>query len=76
MVKIDPRWLRLEADARRRRRGVVHVYPVADLQEHVTDSLGYPWCGCAPRVSYEGEGILVVHNSYDGRELVEEHGVQ
>ena len=47
----------------------IHVLPVSDLKEHTeTDD-----CECKPRVEYVGEGgKVVIHNSYDGREIVEE----
>ena len=30
------------------------------------------FCGCEPRLIYESGTIIVVHNSYDGREAIEE----
>ena len=50
-----------------------HVVPVDDLREHVETGDG---CWCQPRIQPQGDGrYLVVHNSEDGRELVERHGV-
>lgn len=50
----------------------VHVYPLADLVDHDTDTEG---CVCGPRVecvpSDSGDGWLVVHASLDGREANE-----
>lgn len=47
---------------------VVHVKPVNDLSPH-RDSAD---CPCRPRVEQvEGGGIVVVHNSFDGREITE-----
>lgn len=47
----------------------VHVLPVHDLKEH-TESED---CACHPRVSFvDGGGKVVVHNSYDGREFLEQ----
>ena len=43
---------------------VYHVVPVNDLREHVTDGLT---CWCKPTLD---DGVIV-HNSMDGRELVE-----
>lgn len=43
-----------------------HVHPSNDVREHVTDSV---LCPCMPRVLEDGD--LVVHNSYDGREIGE-----
>lgn len=43
----------------------IHVFPVADLKEHVVD--GAP-CWCRPCTNEHG---VVVHNSLDGREKYE-----
>lgn len=44
-----------------------HVYPVNDMRSHVTEG---ELCPCLPRVRrVDGEDAVVVHNSYDGREL-------
>ena len=45
---------------------VYHVIPVDDFWEH-EESEG---CMCKPRI--EENGKLIVHNSYDGREIIEE----
>ena len=46
----------------------IHVLPVNDLREHVESED----CWCHPRIERVGDdGWLVVHNSADGRELVE-----
>lgn len=52
----------------------IHVLPVNDLHEHFSD--GTP-CLCMPTTEpvYEGKrfcGNLIVHNSWDGREIWEE----
>lgn len=54
--------------------GDLHVVPVRDLREHEETR----WCWCAPRLERpEPAGlVIVIHNSADGRELVEEHGLQ
>lgn len=57
-----------------------HVTPVDDLQKHELTRT----CWCRPKIETSDpetgipypEGALVVHNSADGRELVEEHGLQ
>lgn len=50
---------------------VWHVYPVGDLKPHVTR---VPICHCNPKLQVQDNGGLVVtHNSYDGREM-EEYG--
>lgn len=51
----------------------IHVYPVDDHVEHVTD--GEEGCICGPRVEIverdQGLAWLVVHHSLDGREAQE-----
>jgi hypothetical protein len=56
-----------------RNSGDVHVTPIGDLREHEL-SLA---CWCAPLLKkVDGAtAFLVVHHAMDGRELVEEHGV-
>lgn len=44
-----------------------HVLPVGDLKKH-TESYT---CECKPIVEHEGGNIIVIHNSFDGREGVE-----
>ena len=46
----------------------VHVYPLDDLKEHETESR---LCPCRPKVEQCGENFVVIHNSWDGRELAE-----
>lgn len=53
----------------------VHVVPVNDTFKH--DSSGSP-CWCGPReeaVTNDGTGVVITHNSFDGRELWEEASV-
>lgn len=52
---------------------VVHVLPIDDTRDHVESSS----CWCRPFVSreQETEEVVVVHNSADGRELIEQHGI-
>lgn len=56
---------------------VYHVYPVNDLEEHylecVYPAIGAPYCPCKcePTWKEEGDALLIVHNSYDGREGLE-----
>jgi hypothetical protein len=54
-------------------RGDVHVVPIADLREHVKTLA----CWCAPRLERVDRSTcyVVVHHALDGRELVEEHGI-
>lgn len=57
---------------------VYHVYPVNDLEDHylecVYPAIGSPYCPCKcnPVFKEEGESLLIVHNSFDGREVFEE----
>ena len=51
----------------------IHVVPVNDLREH--EERGTT-CWCCPQVYTEDGETVVVHNSLDGRELVERHGLQ
>jgi len=48
---------------------VYHIYPVEDLKDHTIDGTT---CECAPVIKQEESGdLLVIHNSYDGREGLE-----
>jgi hypothetical protein len=49
----------------------LHVEPVDDLREHDQTRT----CWCHPDLQQEGTRVIVIHHSADGRELVEEHGV-
>lgn len=46
-----------------------HVYPLDDLIPHNTESRD---CSCSPRIEESKKGTVVVHNSFDGRELQEQ----
>lgn len=56
---------------------VYHVHPLNDLEEHylecVYPAIGHPYCPCKcdPYFKEDGEVLLIVHNSFDGREGVE-----
>ena len=56
---------------------VYHVYPVKDLKEHylecVYPAIGHPYCPCEcePKFKEEDDDLLIVHNSFDGREGIE-----
>ena len=43
----------------------IHVYPLNDLREHITDG---PGCPCNPDVKIEGATIIYIHHAWDGRE--------
>jgi hypothetical protein len=51
----------------------VHVLPINDLRDHEETRL----CWCIPVLIGEDDipDMVVVHHSIDGRELVEEHGI-
>lgn len=57
---------------------VFHIYPLNDLEEHFTEcvypAIGSPYCPCKcnPEFKEEGESLLIVHNSFDGREVFEQ----
>lgn len=61
-----------------RQDNVTHIYPLNDLDEHdlITKhtriGLAYCECKCNPSIQRDGEMILVVHNSFDGREVFEQ----
>lgn len=46
---------------------VIHILPVNDLKEHKESST----CECSPTLEVENGEMIFIHNSYDGRELVE-----
>lgn len=45
-----------------------HVLPINDLKEHEELST----CDCQPKVEFVDGNMLVIHNSYDGREIIEQ----
>ena len=45
----------------------IHIVPLNDLKEHEESST----CECCPSVEFENGEMIVVHNSFDGRELNE-----
>lgn len=45
----------------------IHVYPLNDLQEHIFEST----CFCNPIVTIQNGEIIICHNSFDGREIIE-----
>jgi hypothetical protein len=48
----------------------IHIFPTHDLKEHLTD--GDDICSCMPKYTTLKDGsILIVHNSWDGREHFE-----
>lgn len=47
---------------------MTNIIPINDLKEHI-ESVG---CDCSPKIIFEEEEMIVIHNSYDRRELIEE----
>lgn len=46
----------------------LHVYPVNDLREHVTEGVK---CWCHPTIDDSGDELIVTHNAMDQREKYE-----
>jgi len=46
-----------------------HVYPLNDLQEHILEGVE---CPCNPTVKVIGADLLIIHNAFDNREIIEE----
>jgi hypothetical protein len=44
-----------------------HVVPLNDLRPHEETR----WCPCRPTLRRESGGVVVIHNSWDGREITE-----
>ena len=47
----------------------VHVVPNNDIQFHTIE--GNKPCSCKPELWIRNKTLVIVHNSFDGRELVE-----
>jgi hypothetical protein len=56
---------------------VYHIFPLDDLDKHIFQCeypvYGTPFCPCKcnPEWKEEDDALLIVHNSFDGREGVE-----
>lgn len=47
---------------------MINILPLNDLKEHEESTT----CGCNPKIEIlENWDIMVIHNSYDGREHIE-----
>lgn len=46
---------------------VWNIIPINDLEEHEESSM----CKCKPEVREVDGGVLIIHNSFDGREGLE-----
>ena len=44
-----------------------NVLPTNDLKEHTENST----CECKPKIIYENGEMIIIHNSFDGREFIE-----
>lgn len=51
---------------------MIHVVPNNDQHEHTEE--GYK-CLCNPKLRIENEHLIIIHNSYDGRELYEQNAI-
>jgi len=60
MIETNMGWAVIEV------AGESHIVPIADIQPHSTD----PGCPCGP-VRHPGDSDVIVHNSFDGREVAE-----
>jgi hypothetical protein len=48
--------------------GDINVLPLNDLKEHEESA----YCHCNPRVEVVGANLIIIHNAYDHREIIEE----
>jgi hypothetical protein len=46
-----------------------HVYPCNDIKDHDIESTT---CECGPNVIFEEGSMIVLHNSFDNREVMEQ----
>lgn len=44
-----------------------HVLPINDIEQHEESTT----CKCNPKIIHENGNMIIVHNSFDGREGVE-----
>lgn len=48
---------------------ILHIMPINDIKEHIDSST----CSCCPSAELQENGdIIMLHNSWDGREYVEQ----
>lgn len=45
----------------------VHVVPIDDLKPHADSR----HCSCLPKIEAASGGFVIIHNSWDGREIAE-----
>ena len=54
------------------REDSIHVFPLSDEKKHMTASLDDGMkCECNPRIIFYEYTTIVIHNSFDFRELTE-----
>ena len=46
----------------------IHVLPVDDIKSHEENTK----CHCNPKLEVIGANLLIVHNAFDHREIIEE----
>ena len=46
---------------------MINIIPLNDLKNHIEDTT----CDCCPEVEFKNGEMIVIHNSFDGRELTE-----
>jgi hypothetical protein len=46
---------------------MINIIPINDLKPHTENSS----CACKPNILWQDEEMIVIHNSYDKRELTE-----
>ncbi len=74
MERYPGKWLRIGDGT----DGIVHVLPETDIHPHSTETdgddrvLAEHDCPCSPKVSLEGTYYLVVHNSFQDKEYLDE----
>lgn len=55
-------------ESRKTGMSIVHVLPIDDFRLHIEQST----CECQPRVEVVEGGMIVVHHSWDNREVIEQ----
>ena len=48
--------------------GDVHVLPLNDIKEHTESTK----CHCKPRIEVVGANLIIIHNAFDHREIIED----
>lgn len=46
----------------------IHILPIDDTEPHTEETT----CKCEPSVEFENGEMIVKHNAFDGREILEE----